>query len=151
MVTHHWANRFRDLVAAVVADALHLSRWDSVAQHLSCGEVEILREGLAESGTQDSQYWICALCINQHASICGNSMGVRDTVTGDVLPFCDCSTPKYFNDHPVQCELNKFDCMMKHLHHHYSQDFLQVVAIDKDFNLFALGGRGGFTGARELT
>lgn len=137
MVTHHWANRFRDLVAAVVADALHLSRWDSVAQHLSCGEVEILREGFAESGTQDSQYWICALCINQHASICGNSMGVRDTVTGDVLPFCDCSTPKYFNDHPVQCELNKFDCMMKHLHHHYSQDFLQVVAIDKDFNLFS--------------
>ena len=137
MVTHHWANRFRDLVAAVVADALHLSRWDSVAQHLSCGEVEILRERLAESGTQDSQYWICALCINQHASICGSSMGVRDTVTGAVLPSCDCSTPKYFNDPPVQCELNKFDCMMKHLHHRYSQDFLQVVAIDKDFNLFS--------------
>lgn len=138
MVTHHWANRFRDLVAAVVADALHLSRWDSVAQHLSnANDVEMLRERLAETGTLDSQYWICALCINQHASICGNSMGVRDTVTGDVLPSCDCSTPKYFNDHPVECELNKFDCMMKHLHRRYAQDFLQVVAIDKDFNLFS--------------
>ena len=137
MVTHHWANRFRDLVAAVVADALHLSRWDSVAQHLSFGDVEMLRERLAESGSLDSQYWICALCINQHASICGNSMGVRDTVTGDVLPFCDCSTPKYFNDHPVECELNKFDSMMQHLHRRYAQGFLQVVAIDTDFNLFS--------------
>eukprot|EP00438_Fugacium_kawagutii_P017776 Skav205859 [mRNA] locus=scaffold766:115813:119098:+ [translate_table: standard] len=137
MVTHHWANRFRDLVAAVVADALHLSRWDTVAQQLSSGDVGMLKERLAESGTLDSEYWICALCINQHASICGNSMGVRDTVTGEVLPSCDCSTPKYFNDHPVECELNKFDCMMKHLHRRYAQDFLQVVAIDTDFNLFS--------------
>ena len=137
MVTHHWANRFRDLVAAVVADALHLSRWDSVAEQLGSGEVESLRHKLSESGTESLQYWICALCINQHASICGNSMGVRDTVTGDVLPFCDCSTPKYFNDHPVECELNKFDLMMEHLHRQYAQDFLQVVAIDQDFHLFS--------------
>ena len=137
MVTHHWANRFRDLVAAVVADAFHLSRWDQVAQQLSSGEVELLRERLAEGGMQDAQYWICALCINQHASICGNSMGVCDTVTGDVLPCCDCVTPKYFNDNPVECELNKFDSMMSQLHRRYSQNFMQVVAIDKDFNLFS--------------
>ena len=88
------------------------------------------------------RYWICAICINQHASICGSSMGVRDTVTGEVLPSCDCLTPKYFNDHPIQCELNKFDCMMKLLHRRHSATgggtaFLQVVAIDRDFSLFS--------------
>lgn len=40
------------------------------------------------------RYWICAFCINQHASICGSSMGVLDTVTQEVLPCCDCATPK---------------------------------------------------------
>ena len=69
-------------------------------------------------------------------------MGVRDTVTGEVLPSCDCLTPKYFNDHPIQCELNKFDCMMKLLHRRHSATgggtaFLQVVAIDRDFSLFS--------------
>lgn len=31
MVTHHWANNFRDLTAAVLADALGLKRWDGGA------------------------------------------------------------------------------------------------------------------------
>jgi len=137
MVTHHWANRFCDLVAAVLADGLGLTRWDTVAEQLILGQAEQLRERLADSGSLHWEYWICAICINQHASICGNSMGVRDTVTGETLPSCDCATPKYFNDHPVQCELNKFDCMMKHMHQRYSQRFLQVVAIDRDFNLFS--------------
>jgi len=137
MVTHHWGNRFCHLVAAVTADALQLTRWDNVAQQLASGEVDALRRRLHDDGLQDIQYWICAICINQHASICGNSMGVRDTVTGDVLPSCDCVTPKFFNDHPIQCELNKFDCMMKQLHLRYSQNFLQVVAIDEDFHMFS--------------
>ena len=57
MVTHHWANRFRDLVAAapgprchgldaaeVLADAMQLSRWDGVAKELDAGHVESLRQ-----------------------------------------------------------------------------------------------------------
>lgn len=142
MVTHHWGNRFCDLVAAVIGDSLHLSRWDSVAEQLIAGDLKPLKKRLRHCGSEDWQYWICAICINQHASICGSSMGVRDTVTGEVLPSCDCLTPKYFNDHPIQCELNKFDCMMKLLHRRHSATgggtaFLQVVAIDRDFSLFS--------------
>ena len=137
MVTHHWANRFRDLVAAVVADSLGLQRWDSVAEQLSAGKENKLRERLYEQGSWHWEYWICAFCINQHASICQTSMGARDTVTGEVLPSCDCSTPKYLNDFPIQCELNKFDSMMAYLHRHCQQGFLQVLAIDRGFNLFS--------------
>ena len=137
MVTHHWSNRFCDLVAAVLADALGLKRWDGVAEHLrSPGGGERLQEQLYANGTLQSQYWICAFCINQHASICGSSMGVLDTVTQTVLPSCDCATMKYLNDQPVQCELNKFDDMMAYLHRQYPK-FLQVVAIDFDFMIFS--------------
>ena len=135
MVTHHWGNCFRDLVAAVVADGLSLRRWDLVAEQLSTGHEEELRVRLHDCGALHWHYWICAICINQHASICGSSMGVRDTVTGDVLPCCDCRTPKYFNDCPILCELNKFDSMMASLHHSHPNGFLQVVAIDKKFQL----------------
>ncbi|CAE7308606.1 unnamed protein product, partial [Symbiodinium necroappetens] len=137
MVTHHWANRFRDLVAAVVADSLGLKRWDSIADELSSGRGEALRSRLQGQGSLHWEYWICAFCINQHASICDVAMGALDTVTGEPLPTCDCSTPKYLNDSPVQCELNKFDSMMAYLHHRYHQRFLQVVATDKSFNLFS--------------
>ena len=137
MVMHHWANSFRDLVAAVVANGLGLKRWDSIAEQLSSCKEQDLKESLYKLGAADCEYWICAICVNQHASICGSSMGVRDTVTGEVLPWCDCSTPKYFNDQPVQCKLNKFDSMMAHLHDIYKGGFLQVVAIDKGFQLFS--------------
>ena len=126
MVTHHWANRFRDLVAVVLADGLGLRRWDQLAEELSKGQEEEIKARLHARGSLGLEYWICAFCINQHASICGSSMGVRDTVTGDVLPSCDCVTPKFFNDTPVQCELNKFDDMMGHLHRRYKESFLQA-------------------------
>ena len=60
---------------------------------------------LEDCGAERRQYWICAICINQHASICGDSMGTRDTVTGELLPCCDCETPKFFNDQPTECDL----------------------------------------------
>ena len=137
MVTHHWANRFRDLVAAVVADSLGLQRWDGVADQLSTGQLRALKERLLEQGSGHWEYWICAFCINQHASICGTAMGVCDTVTGEILPSCDCATPKYLNDFPTQCELNKFDSMMAHLHQSFGRGFVQVVAVDLGFNLFS--------------
>ena len=135
MVTHHWSNRFCDLVAAVLADALGLKRWDLVAERLKRSD-EDLKEELYSHGALQWQYWICAFCINQHASICGNSMGVLDTVTGKVLPCCDCETAKYLNDQPVQCEMNKFDDMMAYLHRN-CDTFLQVVAIDLHFQIFS--------------
>ena len=136
MVTHHWSNRFCDLVAAVLADALGLKRWDQVAECLRSGGAEDLKEQLYAHGALQWQYWICAFCINQHASICGNSMGVLDTVTQEVLPCCDCATPKYLNDQPIKCEMNKFDDMMAYLHRKCPK-FLQVVAIDIHFAIFS--------------
>ncbi|CAE6915427.1 unnamed protein product [Symbiodinium natans] len=136
MVTHHWANRFRDLVAVVVADSLGLRRWDSIAELLSKGQTATLAERLRDQGSQNWEFWICALCINQHASICANASGF-DTVTGQKLPSCSCLTPKYLNDSRIKCELNKFDSMMEHLHQSFGDGFLQVIAIDKDFNIFS--------------
>ncbi|CAE6965888.1 unnamed protein product [Symbiodinium natans] len=137
MVTHHWANRFRDLLAAVVADSLGLKRWDSIAEELSSSRQEALKARLHSQGSLHWEYWICAFCINQHASICDVVTGARDTVTGELLPSCDCATPKHLNDSPIQCELNKFDNMMAHLYHCYNHRFLQVVATDKKFDLFS--------------
>jgi len=136
MVTHHWSNRFADLIASVLADALGLKRWDLIAERLRAGQGEDLREQLYAHGSLHWQYWICAFCINQHASICGSSMGVLDTVTQEVLPCCDCATPKYLNDQPIRCEMNKFDDMMAYLHRECPH-FLQVVAIDTHFMIFS--------------
>eukprot|EP00434_Breviolum_minutum_P021264 symbB.v1.2.018759.t1/scaffold1510.1/size114631/3 len=136
MVTHHWSNRFADLIASVLADALGLKRWDLMAERLRAGQGEDLREQLYAHGSLHWQYWICAFCINQHASICGSSMGVLDTVTQEVLPCCDCATPKYLNDQPIRCEMNKFDDMMAYLHLECPH-FLQVVAIDTHFMIFS--------------
>ena len=137
MVTHHWANRFRDLVAVVLADGLGLRRWDHLAEELSNGKEEEIKARLHAQGSLGIEYWICAFCINQHASICASSRGVVDTVTGEELPSCDCATPKFFNDMPIQCELNKFDDMMAHLHRSYKHGFLQVVAVDEGFQVFS--------------
>eukprot|EP00913_Durusdinium_trenchii_P023234 g21812.t1 len=82
-----------------------------------------------------------------------------DTATGQALPCCGCRTPKVLNDQPIDCEMNKFDetCrvffrtedpeldesrppasqnMMAYLHQEFD-GFLQVVAIDNDFQIFS--------------
>ena len=57
MVTHHWANCFRDLVAAVVADSLGLTRWDSIADQLQAGREASLRKRLQDCGALRWCYW----------------------------------------------------------------------------------------------
>ena len=47
MVTHHWQNRFSDLLAVVVADSLGMKRWDSIAQQLSTKQEEALKDRLS--------------------------------------------------------------------------------------------------------
>ncbi|CAJ1356098.1 unnamed protein product, partial [Effrenium voratum] len=143
MVTHHWGNRFVDLVAAVVADALGLNHFDTLAQNLSedhagrRSEVNKLKEKLWNRGLGDQPYWICAVCINQHSSICNNPRSFCDTVTGQPVPCCECDTPKILNDQYLQCELNKFDDMMMHLYYVHGSAFVQVLAIDRDFEIFS--------------
>ena len=143
MVTHSWQNLFRDLVAAVIADAVHESSFDLVAKFLE-EDISVLDSMLQQQGALEKVYWICAFSVNQHAGICGgNPKKERDSVTGEVHDTCDCDLPKIFNSTPplcdgqsIACEMNKFDDMMKFLASCRS-DFSQVVAVDSQFNLFS--------------
>ena len=143
MVTHSWQNLFRDLVAAVIADAVHESSFDLVAKFLE-EDISVLDSMLQQQGALEKVYWICAFSVNQHAGICGgNPKKERDSVTGEVHDTCDCDLPKIFNSTPplcdgqsIDCEMNKFDDMMKLLASCRS-DFSQVVAVDSQFNLFS--------------
>ena len=143
MVTHSWQNLFRDLVAAVIADAVHESSFDLVAKFLE-EDISVLDSMLQQQGALEKVYWICAFSVNQHAGICGaNPKKERDSVTGDVHDTCDCDLPKIFNSTPplcdgqsIACEMNKFDDMMKLLAS-CRPDFSQVVAVDSQFNLFS--------------
>eukprot|EP00931_Biecheleriopsis_adriatica_P024726 TRINITY_DN15336_c0_g1_i1.p1 TRINITY_DN15336_c0_g1~~TRINITY_DN15336_c0_g1_i1.p1 ORF type:complete len:774 (-),score=123.12 TRINITY_DN15336_c0_g1_i1:146-2467(-) len=153
MVTHCWSNLFRDLVAAVIADALHVSTWDAVAAELSLGDEgckRLLMKMQASGELAERAVWICAFCINQHAGICGSygpmpsdpekysvwDRARRDTVTGELFPLCGCNHPKYFSDSPALCEMNKFDDMMQHLRATH-KDFGQIVAVDFQCHLFS--------------
>jgi len=148
MVTHAWSNFFTDLVAAIVAEALGQDRYIEAAGLLAEGRVEELKGRLRDAGTLQQVYWVCAFSINQHAGICGDfgpeprEPGPRhdiwaesrlNTVSKEVYPLCPCREPKYFNDAPVPCELNKFDDMMALLS--AGDGLRHVVAMDRKFAL----------------
>ncbi|CAE7868468.1 Cbwd1, partial [Symbiodinium microadriaticum] len=146
MVTHSWRNLFRDLVAAVIADAAGESSFGLVAALLE-EDVSVLEALMRERGTSDRVYWICAFAVNQHAGICENRDGDRDSVTGQVHPGCTCGLPKMLNTtaplstegpskgQSIGCEMNKFDDMMALLARK-NPHFSQVVAVDAGFVLF---------------
>ena len=143
MVTHSWQNKFSDLVAAVISDAVHENSFDLVSKLLD-SDVSVLEDMLLQQGTASTAYWICAFSVNQHAGICGgNPNRDRDSVTGEVHRTCDCGLPKMFNATPplskggesIGCEMNKFDDMMALLSAG-NPDFAQVVAVDQQFGLF---------------
>eukprot|EP00930_Biecheleria_cincta_P016710 TRINITY_DN13489_c0_g1_i3.p1 TRINITY_DN13489_c0_g1~~TRINITY_DN13489_c0_g1_i3.p1 ORF type:complete len:400 (+),score=50.64 TRINITY_DN13489_c0_g1_i3:72-1271(+) len=153
MVTHNWTNLFLHLVAAVVAEGLGTDTFGELADALAT------REGLAGIIDQleskralDLTFWICAFSINQHASICGGfgpappesapelelqewERKTRDTFTNERYALCRCTEPKYFNDQPAQCELNKFDEVMILLHERCSR-FAQIIVVDWAFQVF---------------
>jgi len=132
MVTHWWGNRFVDLCAAVVADALEESSYGLVSRLLQ-KDVDLIEAMLQKCGRLQDCYWICAFCVNQHASICEDHRDSKDSLTGQPHPVCDCGLPKYFDgDH---CEMNKFDEMMAVLAARDST-FCQVVAVDSEFGVF---------------
>lgn len=137
MVTHAWSNLFLHLVAAVVADGCGCSTYDAIAAELVAGDTEKLKCRLRARNALQTTVWICAFCVNQHASICGgfgNGQSIN-TVSQQVYPVCTCQQPKYFNDQPADCELNKFDKMMAFLSYYNPAVFRQVVACDKSFDL----------------
>lgn len=150
MCTHNWDNRFLHLVAAIVADGLGLTRYNEVAAQLAFEGVARLREQLRERGTLGTTYWVCAFSINQHAGISGGfgfppmagsiereewDAKRSDSVSGEMHPLCNCCEPKFFNDQPIPCEMNKFDDMMAYLQRDVV-GFKQVVAVDATFDLF---------------
>uniref|UniRef100_A0A7S2QB07 Uncharacterized protein n=1 Tax=Zooxanthella nutricula TaxID=1333877 RepID=A0A7S2QB07_9DINO len=151
LVTHDWRNLFVHLVAAVVADALGMQEYNDVASMLIRGRADALARRLKENAKMDMRYWICAFCVNQHSSICGGFGGPpgeegsaeyerwdanrRDSVTGDLHRCCPCAEPKLLNDSPEHTELNKFDDVMALLFVEVP-DFRQLVAVDREFNLF---------------
>uniref|UniRef100_A0A6U6KAR8 Uncharacterized protein n=1 Tax=Zooxanthella nutricula TaxID=1333877 RepID=A0A6U6KAR8_9DINO len=143
MVTHAWGNLFRNLVAAVIADALGEAEYAMVAYLLE-HDVEQLESWINDAGKGGETYWICAFCVNQHRGICGsNPYNDRDPVTGAVHETCPCGLQKAFNDtaplcedgRSIDCEMNKFDDVMAMLAA-TSKDYKQVVAIDQEFKLF---------------
>lgn len=143
MVTHTWENLFRDLVAAVVADALEENTFDLIA-HVLQEDSFLVESMIAEMEHLQKTYWICAFAVNQHTSICNiNPAHNVDSLTKQLYPLCDCNVPKFLNNSPpldkkgrsIQCELNKFDHMMAIIAREHG-DFAQVLAIDQDFGLF---------------
>eukprot|EP00913_Durusdinium_trenchii_P014892 g13967.t1 len=70
MVTHAWGNKFSHLLGAVLADALQDATYDGVSRILKQGDTVSLFNKLQSKGKLDVPYWICALCVNQHAGIC---------------------------------------------------------------------------------
>merc|ERR1712054_458929 len=98
MVTHAWSNLFRDLVAAILADALDEAEYDMIGYMLD-NEFEQLKGWVEATGAQQKSYWVCAFCVNQHAGICGgNPYHSTDTVTGEEHLICPCHFAKAFND-----------------------------------------------------
>eukprot|EP00927_Polykrikos_kofoidii_P006463 TRINITY_DN12613_c0_g2_i1.p1 TRINITY_DN12613_c0_g2~~TRINITY_DN12613_c0_g2_i1.p1 ORF type:complete len:634 (-),score=62.37 TRINITY_DN12613_c0_g2_i1:373-2043(-) len=144
MVTHCWRNLFRDLVSAIVADALGESEFNRIA-HLVERDIPLLRRWVNLLGAHSRIYWVCAFSVNQHAGICGNNPhNSKDTVTAELYPTCECNLPKAFNtDAPVlengkgiECEMNKFQDMIRFLSA-TDRHFEQVIAIDAGFALFS--------------
>jgi hypothetical protein len=136
----------------MVADGLHEPTFDRITAELEEGRIEELKYELAEKGTLHRRYWVCAFCVNQHAAICGgfgpappegtenHAAWLRksaDSVTKETFPLCTCNQPKFFSDCPVECEVNKFDCLMDYLMELLGPKvFSQTVACDCKFELF---------------
>lgn len=144
MVTHNWRNLFRDLVAAVVADALKECDYGMIAYLLDHNFAQIVTWVSMKNMLQQT-YWICAFSVDQHVGICGANPGqAKDPVTNEEHPVCSCGIPKAFNSTPpiradgasIPCEMNKFADMMAYLSS-TDDDFEQVIAVDGDFTLFS--------------
>jgi len=136
MVTHNWGNLFRDLVAAIVADALQEDEYELLANLLDRDAQKVL-DWVVKAGVGHHTYWVCALSVSQHVSIChANPYFDMDPVTGVVHPVCTCGAYKFGNDteplyegKSIPCEMNKFADMMEFLLKR-NPEFEQVIAVD---------------------
>eukprot|EP00927_Polykrikos_kofoidii_P084407 TRINITY_DN8883_c0_g1_i3.p1 TRINITY_DN8883_c0_g1~~TRINITY_DN8883_c0_g1_i3.p1 ORF type:complete len:698 (+),score=83.61 TRINITY_DN8883_c0_g1_i3:134-2227(+) len=144
IVTHSWSNLFRDLVAAIVADALGEQEFAMISYLLE-HDLEAVLQGIRGAGAQLRTYWVCAFCVNQHSGICSrNPHGTKDLVMCTLHPTCSCGFSKAWNDTPpitdagrgIASEMNKFDDMIRYLSAG-NPEFRQVIAVDVSFTLFS--------------
>ena len=135
MVTHNWGNRFNDLLAAVLADALQECSFNLAARLLK-QDTALLQQLLGKMGRLDATYWICAFAVNQHATICHSNPHDRDPLTNVLHPVCHCSFINITDPdgRSVESEVNKFDDMMYHLA--TTGECRQVIAVDQSLDLF---------------
>ncbi|CAE7730078.1 unnamed protein product [Symbiodinium sp. CCMP2456] len=135
MVTHNWGNCFKDLLAAVVSDALQECSFN-LATNLLEDDPAFLYEILAKTACLDHTYWICSFAVNQHICICHSNPYDRDPFTRELHPVCTCSSANIFDPdgRSTLSEINKFDDMMYHLS--ATGDCRQVIAADKALDLF---------------
>ena len=135
MVTHSWGNCFRDLLAAIISDALKESSF-ALATNLLAEDPAFLHEILAGCSCLDDTYWICAFAVNQHMSICHSNPYDRDPLTNELHRVCHCSCVNIIDPdgRSSSSEINKFDDMMYHLAK--VGGCRQVIAVDQSFDLF---------------
>ncbi|CAE7245713.1 Synaptotagmin-4 [Symbiodinium microadriaticum] len=135
MVTHSWRNIFSHLIAAIVADALDVEKYDEIAKLLVNRKFSTLSDALRRKNSLDVRYWVCAFSVNQHAGICATPPPVDST--GHAIAPCRCTTPKHFAGD--LSEMNKFDDMMAFLKRSLRQQgqvrLEQVIALETDFGL----------------
>eukprot|EP00929_Paragymnodinium_shiwhaense_P122861 TRINITY_DN9608_c0_g1_i2.p1 TRINITY_DN9608_c0_g1~~TRINITY_DN9608_c0_g1_i2.p1 ORF type:complete len:786 (-),score=85.13 TRINITY_DN9608_c0_g1_i2:142-2499(-) len=142
LVTHTWSNKFVNLVAAVVADALDTSVYEEIVERLSSREERhALGAELFLKNQLDRTYWICSVSVNQHMCICDHALGTDSTG----VPFyqCECDAAKQLSNTPptrsdnqsINCEMNKFDDMMMWLAS-MNKDFGQCIAVGTQLDLF---------------
>lgn len=143
MVSHNWGNLFRDLVAAVIADALDECEFGSIA-YLMDNHFDNLMCYLREKDRLHITYWICCFAVDQHSAICGeNQHAETDPIQHELHPVCTCQKTKALNSsepldvkgRSIPCELNKFHDMIKTLASS-DESFEQVIAVDADFEVF---------------
>ncbi|CAE7672793.1 unnamed protein product [Symbiodinium sp. CCMP2456] len=147
MVTHNWGNCFKDLLAAVVSDALQECSFQ-VATKLLEEDVALLYEMLKESCRLDDTYWICAFAVNRHMCICRSNPYDRDPLTNVLHPVCTChslnisdadgqsvaSETMSSNLLISDSDINKFVHMVYHLAS--TGGCRQVTAVELSFDLF---------------
>eukprot|EP00439_Symbiodinium_sp_Y106_P030900 s444_g3.t1 len=135
MVTHSWRNSFNHLLAAIIADALDVEKYDEIAKLLAKRAFHTLSDALCRKNALHVRYWVCAFSVNQHAGICATPPSVDST--GHAIAPCRCATPKHFDGD--LSEMNKFDDMMAYLKRSLREQgqvrLEQVIALETDFAL----------------
>ena len=104
--------KFSHLIAAIVADALDVEKYDEIAKLLVKRKFSTLSDALRRKNSLDVRYWVCAFSVNQHAGICATPPPVDST--GHAIAPCRCTTPKHFAGDLSDAELHA-SCNVDHL------------------------------------